>query len=70
MLLEIFHVGVTTQKPQKFMDNAFEVKFFGGQERKSLRKIKAHLMAEHRFCTRARAIAFGVAFFKDALKQI
>ena len=52
------------------MNNAFEVKFFGGEERKSLRKVKTHLMAEYRFRASTCAIAFGVALFEDALEQI
>jgi len=67
MFLEVFYVGVATQKPQKLMDDAFEMEFFSSKERKTLREVKAHLMAKYRFGARSCAIAFRIAFIEDAL---
>ena len=47
---EILDIGVTIQKPQKLVNNSLQKDLLGGQKRKALRKIKAHLMSENGLC--------------------
>ena len=47
MLVEIFDIGVASEKPKQLVDDRFEVQLFGSGEGKATRKIEAHLMTEH-----------------------
>ena len=46
VLVEILDVGVAAQKPEQFVDDGFEVHFFGREQRKALAS-ETHLGAEH-----------------------
>ena len=70
IVLKIFHVSVAFEKPQKFVDYRLEMDFLGGEQGKSFRKIKPHLMTEDRASAGAGAVTFIGAFTKDAVKQV
>ena len=57
VLVEIFDVGVAAQEPEQFVDDRFQVQLLGGEQRKALGKIEAHLMAEDREGADAGAVA-------------
>src|SRR5215510_554315 len=48
MVLKILDVGVAAQKPKELVDDRLYVQLLGGQNREAFRKIKSHLIAEHR----------------------
>ena len=56
MLLEILDIGVSSDEPEKFVNNRFEMDFFSRQERKSFRKVKPHLIAEDALRSDAGAV--------------
>jgi hypothetical protein len=47
MVLQVLDVGVAGQKPQKFMDDRFQMQLLGRQHRKTFGQIKPHLVAEN-----------------------
>ena len=55
VFLEIGDVGVALQEPEEFVNDRTKMKFLRRDERKTFRKIEAHLVAEHGAgaCTRA-----------------
>ena len=58
MLLQVVYIGVATQEPQQLVNDGLEVQLFGGEQRKALFKVKAHLMAKDALCASAGAVAF------------
>jgi hypothetical protein len=44
---KVFDIGITSEKPQKLVDNPFEKYFFGSEEGKSFCEIKTHLIAKN-----------------------
>ena len=46
MLLQVFHVGVTFQEPQEFVDDRLQMEFLGGEQRKTVVEVVAGLGAE------------------------
>lgn len=48
VFLERPHVGVSAQEPEQFVDNAFQVKLFCGEQRESILQIEADLRSEDR----------------------
>ena len=46
VVLEITDVGVAGEKPEKFVDDALEVKFFCGEEGEAVGEVEPHLIAE------------------------
>ena len=69
-LLQPAHVAVAAQKPQQLQDDAFEVDFFGGDQRKTFGQVKAHLVAEHAFGAGAGAVAFFSTMEIDVAQQV
>src|SRR5690606_18313535 len=57
VLLQIGDVGVAPEEPQQFMDDGLEMDLLGGHQRKPLRQIEAHLVAEHTEGAGAGAVA-------------
>ena len=51
------------------MNDAFEVQFFGGDQRKSLSKVKPHLIAKYRACACACAVFFVVSVVENMLEE-
>jgi hypothetical protein len=48
LILQPAHVGVAAQEPQQLDDDRAQVQLLGGQHRKALRQVEAHLRPEHR----------------------
>jgi hypothetical protein len=48
VFLEVFDIGVASEKPKQFMDNGLEVEFLGGEEGETFFQIKTHLMSKNR----------------------
>ena len=67
MVLEVFDVRVALQEPQQLIDNGLEVQFLGGEQRKTVRHVKPHLMAEHGNSARTCAVVLDGAFIEHAL---
>ena len=65
MLLQPAHIGFALQEPQKLVDDRLGEQLLGGQKRKTLCQIEAHLMAEDG----ARAGAGPVALFHARLQH-
>ena len=51
------------------MDDGFEVKFFCGNEGKTVGQIETHLVSEDAECACARTVAFLHSFGLNALQQ-
>lgn len=56
VLYQIADVGIAPEKPQQLVNDAFDEHLLGGQQRKSLAQIEAHLVAEYTLRARARAV--------------
>ena len=56
VLLQVTHVGVTGDEPQKLVNNGFEVHLFGGEEGEAIGQIEAHLVAENALRTGSGAV--------------
>jgi len=67
---QIFDVGVAPQKPQQFVDNPLEEHLFGRQQRKALRQVETHLVAEYADGAGTRTVAFLYAFGQYAVQQV
>jgi hypothetical protein len=67
VLDQITDVGVTLDEPKQFMDDGFQMNPFGGQKRKALGKVKAHLVAEKRVGAGVRPITLVCAVIKYGL---
>ena len=70
VILQIAHIGIALEKPKEFVDYRLQMHLLGGEQRKSVGKIKAHLVAKHALCTRARAVALLHSVFEHMLYQI
>ena len=57
-------------EPEEFMDDGFEVAFFGCNQGKSFVQIKPHLITKDRFGAGASSVGFGCAGFKDFFHQL
>ncbi len=69
MLLQIMHIGVATQKPQQFVYNRLQMKFFGSKQRKTLFKVETHLIAEYTACAGTGAVALFNAVGHHMVKK-
>ena len=52
------------------MDDGFQVQPLGGDQRKALREIEAHLVAEDRDGPRAGTVGFAGALVEDAAQKV
>ena len=66
VFLKIFNVGVALKEPQKLVDDRLQMQFLGRKKRKTVVKIKAHLIAEDAYGARPRAVVLHNAFGLDA----
>ena len=69
-LLQPAGVAAAAQKPQKLVDDAFEVHFLGGDEGKALLQGKPHLVAKHAARAGAGAVGFGRAMRVDMAHEV
>ena len=60
MLLQVVHVGIALEEPQKFVDDAFEVELLRCKQGEAFIEVKAHLIAEGTDCTCPCAVIFRV----------
>ena len=70
MLLKILHVGIALQEPQKLIDDRLEMQFLCSEQRKTISKIKAHLISKHALCSRTSTVSLHSTLFQDSVKQI
>lgn len=57
VFLQIVHIGVALQEPEQLIYYRLQVHLLGGEQRKTVGKIEAHLVAKHAFGARACAVA-------------
>jgi len=70
MFLQVFHVGIPFEEPQQFVDDGFQVEFFGCDEREAVFQVEAHLVTEHAEGACAGTVVFAYAFRTDAVQQV
>ena len=70
VLVQVADVGLPPQEPQQFVDDGFEVEFFGGYQREAFREVETHLVAEYRTGAGAGAVGFVRAVIQDVLQQV
>ena len=70
MLLEVTHIGVTLQEPEKFVDDGLEMNLLGGEQRKALLKVITALMTKNADGTCTCAVMLLHALIKYLLHQI
>src|SRR5262245_3093462 len=70
MLVEPAHVAVAAQEPEQFVDDRFQVEFLGGDQRKPVGEIEAHLVAENAQGACAGAIGLRHAVVQRMLHQV
>ena len=70
VFLQILHVRIALKEPQQFIYNRFQMQFLGGQERKTVLHLKAHLMSENRDRSCSRPVMFHRAFLQHSFTQI
>src|SRR5262245_46766872 len=70
MLVEVTHIGRAFQEPEQFVDDRFHVQLLGGDERKTLRQVKAHLAAEQAQVTGSGAVPFPHAEVANLRKKV
>jgi hypothetical protein len=68
MLVAIFDVGVAGEEPEQLVDDPFEGQRLGGDERKPVRQVEAHLMPEYRQRVDAGSIVFFDAVGENAFQ--
>ena len=70
VFLQIGDVGVAAQEPQQLDDDRLQVQLLGRHQRKALRQIEAHLVAEDRAGAGAGAVGFCGAFVQHLAHQV
>jgi hypothetical protein len=70
VVVEILDVGVAGEEPEQFVHDRLRVQLLGGDQRKAVGEIEAHLMAEHRERAGTGAVALLHALFQDAFHQV
>ena len=70
MLLQPMDIGFAAQEPEQFIDDGFQMQLLGGDQRKALGQIEAHLMAEDGARAGAGAVALFHALVQGQFHQI
>src|SRR5687767_3569811 len=70
MLFQIADIGISSQHPQQFNNDGFEVQLFSGQRRKTIIKIETHLVTENRFGSSAGAVRFLRTMFHNVFQKV
>ena len=68
VFLEIANIGFSLQKPKQFMDNAFRMHLFSGNQWKSFGEIEAHLIAKNTDGTGSGTIGFLCSVIQNVLQ--
>jgi len=69
-LIEVFDIGVAAQEPEQFVNDRFEMKFFRGQEWKTILQREPCLRPENRICAGASAVFPEFAFLKNEPQKL
>lgn len=70
VFLEIAHVGVAFEKPQKFVHDGREMEFLCGDHGESIGEVKSHLVTEDRTCPGTGSVALFHTVVQDVLHQV
>ena len=70
VLVEVADIGIACDKPEQLVDNGLQVDFFGRKQRKTRRKVEAHLITEYAPGTYARTVFFRSTVSQDMPQQI
>jgi hypothetical protein len=65
MLVEVPGIGISFQKPEQFMDDGFEVQFFGSHQRETIGQVKSHLVAKRTQGAGPRPVFLSGALVQD-----
>src|SRR6185503_12942509 len=69
LFLEPTDIAVAAQEPEQFENDALQMQFLGGEQRKALAQIEAQLAAEHAARAGAGAVAAVDAVVEDVLQE-
>ena len=62
---KVADVGLAAQEPQEFVNNSLCKYLFGGQQRESIGKVEAHLVAKNALCARSCAVTLYNTIITD-----
>jgi hypothetical protein len=65
VVIQIFYIRITAQKPKKLVEDRLEMEFFGREQRKIRPQRVSRLRAEDREGAGAGAIFFKFPLFED-----
>jgi hypothetical protein len=68
VFLKIFHIGITVEEPQQFVDDALQLQFLGGKQGKAVSHIETHLVSENAFSSRPSAVCLYHTFCSYSLE--
>lgn len=69
MVLKVTDIGVAGKKPKEFVNNALQMEFLCGEERKAIGKVETHLVAEDAAGSRSRTVCFLNAVTEYVVKE-
>jgi hypothetical protein len=70
VLLEVVHVSVSPEEPEKLVDDGLEVQFLRGKQWKALFQVETHLVAEYTEGTRAGAVSLLDSLVQNAPQEV
>ena len=70
VLIQIFDVRVSSKEPEQFVNDRFEMEFFGGESGKTILERKASLGAEDGISSGASAVGLEFAVVQNQAEQI
>src|SRR6185437_9090307 len=70
VLFQVGDVGVAAQEPDQLVHDRFQMQLLGGDQRKTLREIEAHLPAEHAARAGAGAVSLDGTVLQHFTQQI
>jgi hypothetical protein len=70
VFLKIGYIGIAIEEPEQFMNNRFHMDLLGGNQGKTLRQIKAHLISENAERSGTGTITFGISVFEYVFEKV
>ena len=70
VVVQVADIGIALQKPQQLVNDGAQMQFLGGDQRKPLGEIEAHLVAEHADRTGAGTILLAGAVVAHMAHQV
>jgi len=70
MIMQVFDIRLASEEPEQFVDNAFEMQLFGGDQGKPFRQVETHLVTEDALGTGSGSVCFFYPGVEDMLKEI